>query len=119
MPSTGGSGDSTSGFSRRSLGLGAAGGLGAFALAGAEPALANTDPAVYSVDVKDHGAKGDGTTDDSDAIRAAVAAAISGRVGGVAQKEVFFPPGNYKVTKKDTLMWSPTTGTADQIFGLR
>ncbi|MEV4755447.1 glycosyl hydrolase family 28-related protein [Micromonospora sp. NPDC049559] len=107
-------------MTRRSLGFGAAGGLGALAFgAAADPAEANTDPAVYSVDVKDHGAKGDGTTDDSDAIRAAVAAAISGRVGGVAQKEVFFPPGNYRVTKKDTLMWSPTNGQADQIFGLR
>jgi hypothetical protein len=108
-----------SAFSRRAFGLGAAGGIGAVALSGAEPALANTDPSVYSIDVKDYGATGDGTTDDSDAIRAAVAAAISGRVSGVARKEVFFPPGNYKVTKKDTLMWSPTTGTADQIFGLR
>jgi hypothetical protein len=105
------------------LGLGAVGGLaaggGVFALASASPAAANTDPSVYSVDVTDYGAKGDGSTDDSDAIKAAVTAAIAGRVSGVARKEVFFPPGNYKVTKKDTLMWSPTAGTADQIFGLR
>jgi Pectate lyase superfamily protein len=72
------------------LGLGAAGGVGALAVVGAEPAEANTDPSTYSVDVKTYGAKGDGVTDDSDAIRAAVAAAISGRSGGVAQKEVFY-----------------------------
>jgi len=101
------------------LGLGAVGGVGALTVVGAEGAEANTDPSVYSVDVKTYGAKGDGVADDSDAIRAAVAAAISGRSSGVAQKEVFFPPGNYRVTKKDTLMWSPTTGSADQIFGLR
>ena len=110
-------------LTRRRFSLGAAGGLGAgigaIAMGTPDLAMANTAPSVFSVDVKDFGAKGDGSTDDSDAIRAAVAAAISGRVGGVAQKEVFFPPGNYKVTKKDTLMWSPTTGTADQIFGLR
>lgn len=113
-------------FSRRALAGGlAATGVGALAAWGAHPAAAAAaaatavDPSVYRVDVKDHGAKGDGTTDDSDAIRAAVAAAISGRKSGVVQKEIFFPPGNYRVTKKDTLMWSPTTGNADQVFGLR
>ncbi|WP_027347043.1 glycosyl hydrolase family 28-related protein [Hamadaea tsunoensis] len=114
-------------LSRRRLGLGmvggmvgtAVGGAGAAALLGADPAAANTDPAVYTVDVKTYGAKGDGVTDDSAAVKAAVTAAIAGRVGGVAQKEIFFPPGNYRITQKDILMWSPTTGTADQIFGLR
>lgn len=105
-------------FTRRAFGLGAATGVGAFALANAEPAAA-ADLPTYAVNVRDHGARGDGSTDDSDAIRAAVAEAISGRVSGAAQKEVYFPPGNYRITKQDTLMWSPTTGTADQIFGLR
>lgn len=108
-------------MSRRSLAFGslAIGGGGLLAVADGSPAAANTDPSVYTVDVKTYGAKGDGVTDDSDAIKAAVTAAIAGRVSGVAQKEIFFPPGTYKVTKKDTLMWSPTSGSADQIFGLR
>lgn len=107
-------------LSRRALGLGmAATGLGAMAVWGAQPASAAADPTAHTVDVTDHGAKGDGVSDDSDAIRAAVTAAIAGRSGGVVKKEIFFPPGNYRVTKKDTLMWSPTNGKADQIFGLR
>lgn len=106
--------------SRRALAGGlAVTGMGALSMWGAGPAEANTDPSVYSVDVKDYGAKGDGITDDSDAIKAAVTAALSGRSNGVVRKEVFFPPGNYKITKKDTLMWSPTSGNADQVFGLR
>ncbi|MEV0974524.1 glycosyl hydrolase family 28-related protein [Microtetraspora glauca] len=112
--------DQSSTFNRRALAGGlAATGIGALSLWAAEPAAANTDPAVFSVDVKDYGAKGDGTTDDSDAIKAAVTAAIAGRTNGVVKKEIYFPPGTYKVTKKDTLMWSPTSGNADQIFGLR
>ncbi|GAA2319584.1 hypothetical protein GCM10009853_092110 [Glycomyces scopariae] len=110
-------------FSRRAFGLGAAGGAGTLAFFGANPAhaeeAANTDPAEYSVDVKAYGAVGDGVTDDSDAVRAAVAAALTGRRSGVVGKEVFFPPGDYRITKADTLMWSPTTGSADQVFGLR
>ncbi|MCF2528908.1 glycoside hydrolase family 55 protein [Yinghuangia soli] len=107
-------------FGRRAVGLGAAAGAGAVAVAATQwSADADTAGSTYAVNVRDHGAKGDGKTDDSDAIRAAVTAAIAGRVGGAAQKEVYFPPGNYKVTKKDTLMWSPTGGSADQIFGLR
>lgn len=44
------------------------------------------------LNVKDHGAAGDGTTDDTAAIRAAItAAAIDGAI-------VFFPRGTYKVT---------------------
>jgi hypothetical protein len=124
MPADDRQDDQASTFSRRAFGLSAAGGLaatgtGALALWSAQPASANTDPSVFTVDVKDYGAKGDGVTDDSDAIKAAVTAAISGRASGIVKKDIFFPPGNYKVTKKDTLMWSPTTGTADQIFGLR
>lgn len=72
----------------------------------------------WVVNVKDYGAVGNGSTDDSQAIKNAVSAAIAGRVGGVAQKSLFFPPGIYRVTQKDTLMYSPETGSADQIFGL-
>jgi hypothetical protein len=107
-------------LTRRALAGGlAATGVGALALWNAQPAAANTDPSVVTVDVKDYGAKGDGSTDDSDAIRAAVTAAIANRSNGVVKKEIYFPPGTYRVTKKDTLMWSPTGGTADQVFGLR
>ncbi|GAB2960933.1 hypothetical protein GCM10027280_57200 [Micromonospora polyrhachis] len=113
-------------FSRRGFAFGAAGGVGAFAIAGASPAVAApavgeaaTGDGVYTINVRDHGAKGDNKTDDSDAIRAAVAAAVSSRSGVHAQREIYFPPGQYLVTKKDTLMWSPTAGKSDQIFGLR
>jgi hypothetical protein len=46
-------------------------------------------PQVYNV--RAYGAKGDGTTDDTTAIRAALTAAASGGT-------VMFPPGNYKIT---------------------
>ncbi|MEU6860370.1 glycosyl hydrolase family 28-related protein [Glycomyces sp. NPDC046736] len=109
-------------FTRRAFGLGAAGG-GTLAFMGtpaqAQEAADNTDPAEYIADVKAFGAVGDGVTDDSDAIRAAVASALTGRRSGIVRKEVFFPPGDYRITKADTLMWSPTTGQADQVFGLR
>lgn len=112
-------------FTRRTFGLGAATGIGAGIGAGGlgpfggTPAFAD-DITAHVVNVRDHGAVGNGTTDDSTAIRNAVAEAISGRrEGNLAQKEIYFPPGNYRVTRKDTLMWSPTNGQADQIFGLR
>jgi len=41
------------------------------------------------VNVKNHGAKGDGTTDDTAAIQSAITLALTGGV-------VFFPPGTYK-----------------------
>ncbi len=46
-------------------------------------------------DVKDYGARGDGTTDDTAAIRAAATAAI----GGV----LFFSPGTYLLTDQITI----------------
>ncbi|MGW0810157.1 glycosyl hydrolase family 28-related protein [Nonomuraea sp. NPDC002799] len=105
-------GEQPSRFSRRALAGGlAATGVGALAMWGAGPAEANTDPSVYSVDVKDHGAKGDGVTDDSDAIKAAVTAAIAGRSNGIVKKEVFFPPGNYKVTRAPGTASSASTAT--------
>jgi len=108
-------------FVRRALGLTAAGGVGVTAALVVQPGAdaADTFSSPYTVNVKDFGAKGDGSTDDSKAIRTAITEALSGRKSGVVQKEVYFPPGNYKVTQKDTFMWSPTNGQADQIFGLR
>jgi hypothetical protein len=77
-------------------GLVAAGGA-LFAMpnaASASPASASAADARHgAVDVKDYGAVGDGTHDDSRAIQAAVNAAQGG--GG---RTVFFPTGTYKVT---------------------
>lgn len=50
-----------------------------------------------AVSVKDYGAEGDGTTDDSDAIVDAMVAASAN--GG----EVLFPPGTYRITETLTL----------------
>ena len=86
-------------------------------LLGARAAL-NTS---HCIDVRDFGARGDGATDDSDAIQAAVHAAIDGQkkmvvgrpweagkptrhplVGG---PDLCFSPGDYKVTR--TIELSP------------
>lgn len=83
----------------------------------AVPALATT-PNDWLIDVRSYGAVGDGTTDDSAAIRRAVDALLLARRGGVVSDVLFFPPGTYRVTRPDVLMWSPTAGTADQVFGL-
>jgi hypothetical protein len=50
-------------------------------------------PQLRTVDVRRHGARGDGRTDDSAAIRAAVAAMTPGSV-------LFFPPGRYRVAQR-------------------
>lgn len=52
-----------------------------------------------SVSVKDFGAVGDGITDDSAAIQAAVNSFTASGVGG----EIFFPKGNYKINTKITV----------------
>jgi polygalacturonase len=68
------------------------GGAGLLASA-ALPALAKRKPLVAAlgfVDVRDHGAKGDGVTIDSPAIDRAIAFAAQ-RGGGT----VYFPPGTY------------------------
>jgi hypothetical protein len=58
-------------------------------------------------DVKtDHGAVGNGTTDDTAAIKSAISAA--GRTGGI----VYFPPGLYKITDQLTLPGPQYGGTA-------
>jgi hypothetical protein len=58
-------------------------------------------PGVYNV--KLYGAQGDGATDDTAAINAAVTAGFnSGTADGTSYAEIFFPPGDYVVS-------SPTT----------
>lgn len=82
-------------FGRRRL-LGAAGvagvaGFGATALRGTEGAKSSGLTPVESYNVKDHGARGNGSRDDRGAIQSALDAA--GKAGGT----VFFPPGDYLV----------------------
>lgn len=67
---------------------------------------------LYRVNVKDYGAKGDGTTDDSAAIVAARNAVTSTLVNGEASRELYFPAGNYIVKTPDALLNSPTTSPA-------
>jgi len=45
------------------------------------------------INVKDHGAVGDGSTDDTDALRAAIDSSTEGQA-------FYFPPGNYLVSKR-------------------
>lgn len=59
------------------------------------------------VSVKDFGAKGDGTTDDTTAIQAAINLAC--QYGGC----VYLPAGTYKIT--DTLVFTMNSGTTDPI----
>jgi hypothetical protein len=82
------------------------------------PATGSGDSWVYNV--KDYGAVGDGTTDDSVAIKACVAAAIATRGTGTApvKAEIVFPPGNYYVTQNDTLM-TPSDGVNSGVQGLK
>lgn len=49
--------------------------------------------------VKDYGAKGDGVTDDSDAIIAALSQDRNFEPNTQTPAFVYFPPGTYKVTK--------------------
>ncbi len=83
---------------RAFLGLTAgAAGLAGFAAFGAEgTSTASPAPAVFSV--RDLGAKGDGTTDDTDAVQAAVDGAV--RAGG---GRVHFPAGRYRLTRTITI----------------
>lgn len=55
---------------------------------------------VQSINIRDYGAKGDGVTDDSDSIQAAVDAAKSTLLNGGV---VYAPPGTYLVTKSINL----------------
>jgi Pectate lyase superfamily protein len=51
------------------------------------------------VNVKDYGAKGDGTTDDYTNIMKAVAAVRDSPSGGRARQSLYFPVGRYRVSK--------------------
>lgn len=62
-----------------------------------------------SISVKDFGAVGDGSTDDTAAIQAAIDAAVNG--------EVFFPSGTYKITS--TLYRKAPTYAAGDVVYLR
>lgn len=94
------------GLSAAGLSLtGAAGGALAFAgPAAADPAPENTpfEPkSVLSVNVKDHGAKGDGKTDDTAAIQAAINSLIPPSPQPLEQRgggTVFFPAGTYAIS---------------------
>lgn len=81
-------------------------------------AAAAASPGDWVVDVRSHGAIGDGKADDTAAIKRALNAVLAARRNGLVSDVLFFPPGTYRVTQPDVLMWSPTTGTADQVFGL-
>ena len=51
------------------------------------------------VNVKNYGAKGDGTTDDYANIMKAVAAVRDSQSGGVAKQSLYFPAGRYRVSQ--------------------
>lgn len=63
------------------------------------------------INVKDYGALGDGTTDDSAAIAAARNAALATRNGNkhASRPGLYFPSGSYLVTVPDTLMNAVST----------
>lgn len=75
-------------------------------LAGALPVIATgsvtertlADRFAEHINVKDHGATGDGTTDDTTAIQAAITAA-----NATTHKRLYFPAGTYKYTAQ--LLW--------------
>ncbi len=48
--------------------------------------------------VKDFGAKGDGTTDDTAAINRAIANLITAETTGIEKRSLYFPGGKYKIT---------------------
>ena len=80
----------------------------------------DTWTAWWVYDVTDYGATGDGTTDDSVAIRNCIDAAIAtrGTGTGAVRAEVVFPPGTYRVTQNDVLM-SASDGNDKGVYGLK
>lgn len=104
---------------RRALLLGAGGviGLGA-ALTAQQPASADAPTSSLGyVSVTDFRAKGDGSTDDSAAIVAAIATVAARSIGGDATGVVWFPPGVYRcsipliVPRNITLMGESMEGS--------
>lgn len=108
--------------SRRALLAGAGAAAAGAATSSGVRSIANPFPAIFAgsavVSVSDHGARGDGRTDDSAAIRQAMAAVLGSRVGQQVRHVLLFPPGVYRVTQPDALLWSPTKGRPDPVFGL-
>lgn len=73
----------------------------------------------FTISVRDYGAKGDGSSDDSAAFKACMAAALETRSPGTApaRVRVVIPPGRYRITEQDALM-SPSQGDNDGVTGL-
>ncbi|MFF2549954.1 glycosyl hydrolase family 28-related protein [Nocardia sp. NPDC058058] len=79
------------------------------------------------IDVRAYGAVGDGVTDDTVAIKSAVAAVLASASyrpdsGMALTKKLYFPSGRYLVTQADTLMFTPATTQntwgASLVYGL-
>lgn len=75
----------------------------------------------WRYNVKDYGAVGNGSTDDSVAIKACIAAAVATKGSGTApvRAEVVFPPGNYYVTQNDTLFLASDGSSTNGVQGLK
>src|SRR5215475_12663920 len=71
-----------------------------FAATGAPAARTMPDRLSDIINVKDWGAKGDGSTDDRGAIQAAIDYCLSTKSDGSFGGGVFFPPGGYKLTQE-------------------
>jgi hypothetical protein len=74
------------------------------------------------INVKDYGATGNGSTDDTAAVIAArnvvLASYNSVPVSNAVPLILYFPAGAYKITSADALMFSPESGTAQELRGL-
>ncbi|MDH6130751.1 hypothetical protein P3T37_000118 [Kitasatospora sp. MAA4] len=114
MSTAGDSGNSTAnGTRRRALLTGAIAGLaGAATVAGAAPASAAGTSGPDWLNVKDYGAVGDGSTDDTAAVQSAISAA-SAAGGGT----VYFPVGNYLVTPSGGSPALAVTGRGVRLVG--
>lgn len=67
------------------------------------------------INVRDHGAKGDGVTDDLPAINASIVAALAEGTGTRMRGDiVYFPPGIYQVSGP---IINPTAGTSIRLVG--
>jgi polygalacturonase len=88
--------------------------VGASTLAGERTALGISDVTILVYNVKEYGAKGDGVTDDTAAINAALTACAVG--------VVYFPPGAYKITstinmKPGVAFWGNSMFTSTLVAG--
>lgn len=74
------------------------------------------------INVKDYGATGNGSTDDTNAITSARDALLALKKSSPYAYSIpltlYFPAGVYLVTDADALMFSPTSGTAQPLYGL-